>query len=423
MVESDLAPSLAEPPGHTPPDQAPLRILASHYLADPEHAAARAWDEICAAIRALGHQVVVHRSAGPAAHQPPATVPSDSTQSGRALQGLRNTFWFSRALARNRAMTARDRQALLQHRPDIVLARADAYCYSMPKAARRAGVPLITYADAPVAHETRSFCHRTGRWHPPGLVETIERNTLRQSLAVLTISHPAAQLLASYQVGRPIDVAPNGIDPARFPKLDPAQRAAGRSALGLTAPRVAGFSGTFQVFHGLDHLLKLIQSLAHRRDTQWLLVGDGPEGPALRAALRERADVVFTGRRPREEVGRLLGLMDVAIAPPPQLEGPYYFCPMRVIEYAASGCAVVAQALGDIPRLLDGRRAGVVLDTADLPQWRDAVDALLDDPDHCAKLGQAARQWIHGHHTWRHTAAAITRTLTSALATRSQSHA
>lgn len=313
-------------------------------------------------------------------------------------------------------MARRDRAALRDFRPDIVLAREDAYCFSMAKAARRAGIPLVTYADAPVAHEVRAFAHRTGRWHPPGLVESIERATLRESRAVVTISHPAAELLSRYGLDRPIEVAPNGIDPARFPQLDAAARAEGRRALGLTAPRVAGFSGTFQVFHGLDHLVALIKSLEHRSDTQWLLVGDGPEGHVLRSALSDRKDVVFTGRRPREEVGRLLALMDVAVAPPPQLEGPYYFCPMRVIEYAAAGCAVVAQALGDIPRLLDDRRVGVVLDNADPAQWRAAVEALLDNPSLCAALGQDARRWIHDHYTWQHTAATIARVLNQTVA-------
>lgn len=388
-----------------------MRILASHYLSDPQHAAARAWEEIGRALGARGHEVIVHPSAGATAESKGGAAPHP-----RRFQAARNAVWFSKALARNRAMLRSDRAALERVRPEVVLAREDAYCFSMPRAARRLGVPLVTYADAPVAYETRTFGSRVGRWHPPGLVEAIERWTLVQSRAVVTVSTPAAQLLSQYGIKRPIHVAPNGVDPPRFPELADWERAEMRRFLNLTAPRIAGFSGTFQVFHGLDHLKRVIQALGRRHDTQWLLVGDGPEGPALRDALRDRPDVVFTGRCAREDVGRMLALIDVGIAPPPPHTGPYYFCPMRVIEYAAAGCAVVASNQGDIPRMLDDARVGVVLADASVDAWRTAITTLLDDPRRSAALGREARLWVLTHFTWRQTAERIEQALYEAVA-------
>jgi glycosyltransferase involved in cell wall biosynthesis len=274
---------------------------------------------------------------------------------------------------------------------------------------------LVTYADAPVAYESRLLGPSSGRWHPPGLVEALERWTLRQSRAVVTISHPAARQLARYGVGVPIVVVSNGFEPRWFPVLDAGERGARRRALGLTAPCVVGFAGTFRPFHGIALLGQLIEATAARADTQWLLIGDGPERAGLQAALGHRPGVLFLGRRPPEEVGALLALVDVAVAPYPAFEGDFYFCPLKVIEYAAAGCAVVASALGDVPLLLDHGRAGVVLNEPSLEAWRAAVEGLLNDPERSAALGQAARQWVHAHYTWRHAAEQIERVLYQAV--------
>src|SRR5262249_31386698 len=161
------------------------------YLADDHNAAAQMVDRVADALRGLGHEVMVHRSFGPALHG--ADVDRGVAARRKPSARLRNAVWFARALGRNRPMYRHDLGALRAFRPDVVLARQDAYCMSMPRAARRLGVPVVTYADAPVAYETRVFAAHVGRWHPPGLVEAIERWTLRQSRAVVTVSHPAAR--------------------------------------------------------------------------------------------------------------------------------------------------------------------------------------------------------------------------------------
>jgi glycosyltransferase involved in cell wall biosynthesis len=392
-------------------DASGMKILTSHYLSDPQHGAARIFGEMCRALGARGHEVIEHRS-----DPTPAASLASAAARPRRFQAGRNALWFAKALARNRAMLRTDRAALERVRPELVLARQDAYCFSMALAASRLEVPLVTFADAPVAYETRTYGSRSGRWHPPGLVEAIERWTLKRSRAVVTVSTPSAELLSRYGVDCPIHVAPNGVDPDRFPELSDRERSVLRRSLNLTAPRIAGFSGTFRVFHGLDHLKRVIQALGPRPDTEWLLVGDGPEAPALRDALRDRTDVVFTGFLPREDLGRVLPLIDVAVASQPPHTGPYHFCPMRVLECAAAGCAVVASNMGDIPRLLDDARVGIVLADAGVDAWRAAIEALLDDPRRSAELGREARSWMMTHYTWAHTAERVELALYEALA-------
>ncbi len=394
-----------------------MRILYSHYLTEDAHPAALMVAAIAGELREIGHQVIIHRSAGPPEPRPrPRSGAGGGKGRMRASRRLRDALWFARALGRNRAMLRRDLAAIASARPDVVLARQDAYCVSMPRAASRRGVPLVTYADAPVAYETRlSARGRGGRWHPPGLVEAMERWTLRRSRAVVTVSGPAARRLGRYGLKTPIFAVPNGVDPSRFPATSTETRTARRRALGLSAPRIAGFVGSFRPFHGIDRLVELIRSTEGRADTQWLLVGDGPERPALEEAIGDRPDVVSLGHRPAEEVGRLLGLMDLAVAPHPRIDGDFYFCPLKVLEAAAAGCAVVASDQGDIPDLLDWGRAGVIV-SEDRPEaWIAAVLGLLDDPSRCKALGDAARGRVLGQFTWRDTAEAVAGVLEGAI--------
>lgn len=378
-----------------------MRILFSHCQLDDDNPPVRTIEAIGHELRGLGHEVRVHRSFGP-----PRPAGAGGAGAGRArwLARAKGRLWFAKAMARNVPMGRRDRRAIAAFRPDVVLVRADAYYHSMATAAARAGVPLVTYADAPFAYETRLY-HRKARWHPPGLVEAVERRALAPSRAVIATSHPTARKLEEdYKLGLPTRVVPNGLHPERFPALSGDDRRAGRAALGIDAPHVVGFQGTFKAFHGVDRLRDLMLATSHRADAHWLLIGDGPERAGLERAVAGRVAATFLGRRPAAEVGSLLGLVDVAVVPHQKVEGIFYLSPLKVIESAAAGCAVVASDQGDIPWLLDDGRAGVLLADPDIAAWAAAVGSLLDDAPRRRSLGAAARRHVSENFTWRRIA-------------------
>ena len=381
-----------------------MRILYSHYLVEDSHPAVLMVEAIAKELRAMGNEVLVHRCAGPA-DSPKAKTNEKSPK--RRSGTLRNALWFLRALSRNRAMLARDLEAITSFQPDIILARQDAYCFSMPFAARRKKIPLVTYADAPTAYETRRYGHADGRFHPPLLVEAIERWTLEASQQVVTVSEPAQRLLQRYQSKAPIHVVSNGIAPERFPSLTPEDRAEARNALGLTAPIVAGFVGSFKAFHGIDNLRDIILATSNRDDLQWLLIGDGPERARLEESLGKTGSVVFLGARPSSEVGRLLGLIDIAVAPHPQIEGEFYFCPLKILEYMGAGCAVIASRQGDIPKMLDEGRSGMTLADTLTSSWTRSLIELIDHPARRESLGVSARNRAMTQFTWAQTAGQV----------------
>jgi len=234
---------------------------------------------IAAELRQLGDDVVVHepevprrQEQGSKDRKPPAN---------KRFQRLRNMLWFAKTLRHDRRAMAADVAAIQAFCPDVVLARHDAYRGSLVRAARACGVPVVVYADAPVAHETRHWSDDSSasakRFHPPGLVEYYEKHHLAMSSAIVAVSEPGRNCLQAYGLDVPITVIRNGVDQAFLGELPDAERKRQlRRSIGIEAPFVAGFVGTFKPFHGTALLAELIVRTSEWRDLHWLLVGDGP---------------------------------------------------------------------------------------------------------------------------------------------------
>jgi len=386
-----------------------MKILYSHYLENDEHPAARMVSFIASGLSKLGHEVKIHRSAGPSA---PRAAQGASQRTHRGLvQSIKNKLWFWKALSRNRRFFPGDLEAVTAFQPDLILCRQDAYCHSMADVARKTATPMVTYADAPVAYETRTYDHG-GRWHPPGLVERIEKYQLGCSKGVITVSLGAAKILKGYQLPVPIEVVPNGVTAPKGPLPDPQTRQSLRGKWGITAPRVVGFMGTFKAFHGLDLLEELIKATRDRSDSQWVLIGSGPGLERFRGADFWGAHKpLITGWISTEQVGELLELVDVAVAPHKRTKGEFYFCPLKLLDYAKAGCAILGSDQGDLPERLGGVKGGSWVATDDLDSWVSQLLRLLDDPNHAKSLGAVARAQVESHLTWDHTASHIDRFL------------
>ena len=122
------------------------------------------------------------------------------------------------------------------------------------------------------------------------------------------------------------------------------------------------------------------------------------------------------GSRSPQETCQLLGLLDVAVVPHQFVPGVFYLSPLKVIECAAAGCAIVASRQGDIPWLLDDGRVGVVLDDPAIPAWLEAIHGLLDDPNRRHVLGRGGPPpMLLTHFTWRQIAEQHERILQSVV--------
>jgi glycosyltransferase involved in cell wall biosynthesis len=215
------------------------------------------------------------------------------------------------------------------------------------------------------------------------------------------VSDEVAAYLERYPAvdGR-IHVVPNGVNPDRFPvQLEPTCPAA-------TGTFTVGFVGTLKPWHGVRTLIEAFGRLhALDPDVRLLLVGDGPERERLEADVSGRGlrgAVQFTGSVDAGDVPGLLASMDVAVAPYPKL-GYFYFSPLKVFEYMAAGCAVVASRIGQLKGLVEHEVSGLLCAPGDATDLAEALLRLRREPALRARLGKAARMKARQFHTWEAT--------------------
>ena len=174
---------------------------------------------------------------------------------------------------------------------------------------------------------------------------------------------------------------------------------------------VAVFAGAFRSWHGAVHLVNAIRVLRSRdrREIGAVLIGDGPELSRVRQAAAGIDTIVFTGALPHDRLPAALAAADVGVAPfdvgaHAPLSLGFYWSPLKLFEYMASGLPVVAPRVDRIPSLVEDGSEGVLYDPSPAGSSHAAAlaDALLTltDPERRKALGTAARRRAEHDYSW-----------------------
>lgn len=97
--------------------------------------------------------------------------------------------------------------------------------------------------------------------------------------------------------------------------------------------------------------------------------------------------IVFAGKR--QDVAELLSVMDVFVLPS-LTEGQ----PMALLEAMASGRAIVATAVGDVPAILRAGEAGTLVRAGDTAGMADGIIRHLHDVPRALACAQKARHEV-----------------------------
>ena len=117
---------------------------------------------------------------------------------------------------------------------------------------------------------------------------------------------------------------------------------------------------------------------------------------------------------PNDEVRELLAAADIGVAPYTALER-FYFDPAKILEYLASGLAIIASDQGRVSDMLDNGRTGILIPPGDENALRDALVRLATDKSLRQKLGRASRRRAEFQHDWTRIAPNILAVLEEAI--------
>ncbi len=365
-----------------------MRILYSHRIQSHDGQGVHI-EELVRALRDAGHEV---RVVGPSFYEQ-AGFGGESSLVARIRRFLPGALGEIAELAYNFPAYRRLKAAWREMRPDVVYERCNLYFLAGAWLARRHGVRLLLEVNSPLADERAKH----GGLRLAGLARRLERWTWRSATRVLPVTHVLSSILVQNGVDPArITVIPNGIDLARFPPRAPA-------AAGGTV--TLGFVGFVRAWHGLDGV---IESMAGGpANTRLVVVGDGPVVPdltALAARLSLADRVHFTGLVQPNDVPSHVSGFDIALQP----SATPYASPLKIFDYMAAGCAIVAPDQPNIREILAHEHTALLFDVRAPGAMQAALGRLIEDATLRQRLGREARAELERQdYTWRGNAARV----------------
>ncbi|MEL6364780.1 MAG: glycosyltransferase family 4 protein [Pseudomonadota bacterium] len=175
----------------------------------------------------------------------------------------------------------------------------------------------------------------------------------------------------------------NGVDLARFSPEGPVDR----SYSGDEDEVVVGTVGALRREKNAMRLIRVFHRASDGRKARLVIVGDGPERPALEAEARDRgiADrVVFTGRIAKPEA--LMRGFDVFA-----LSSDTEQMPLGLVEAMGCGRACASTDVGDVMDMVSPENRDFVIPKEAEADFAAAIGTLIDDADLRARLGAANR--------------------------------
>ena len=193
---------------------------------------------------------------------------------------------------------------------------------------------------------------------------------------------------------------PNGTDVERFDLPFSVQEA--RVKLGLPMDRkIALYTGSLQSWKGVETLVAAAEFLP--ADIVVYIVGGEQREIEVLKTLNPKPETlnpIFVGQRPWAEIPLWLKAADVLVLPNTGREkvSRFYTSPMKLFEYMASGCPIVASGIPSVREIVD--ETMVFFAAPDDPcSFARAIQGALNNPSEAVRRAERVRQEARKY-TW-----------------------
>ncbi|MGE3842487.1 MAG: glycosyltransferase family 4 protein [Vicinamibacterales bacterium] len=340
---------------------------------------------VASGLAALGHDVHV------------ATTPGDGPRDDRVSWHAVHAPLNRPQLRLLRASAIRRLVRALQ--PHVIMERYHNFGGEGVVAAVLEHVPVVLEVNAPVIDYPGSPKARIDRWL---LVEPLRRWRDWQCRHSALLVTPSRVIVPSWLPASRVLEIEWGADVERFRPdaggTPPYERRPGET--------VAVFAGAFRAWHGahqLAHAARVLQEAG--RPLHVVFIGDGPELARVRQAAAGSGRVTFTGPLPHDAMPAALAGADIGVAPfdvaaHPPLQLAFYWSPLKIFEYMASGLAVVAPRLDRLTQLVGHDQEGILYDPNGPEALAEAI-VRASEPGRLPRLREAARARAVADFSWQ----------------------
>jgi colanic acid biosynthesis glycosyl transferase WcaI len=226
------------------------------------------------------------------------------------------------------------------------------------------------------------------------LLEKVELFLYRQADAIVALSPSIGDDIVRRGVpARKVHRIVNGVDQSLYGPRPKDERVVDQ--WGLRGKFVVGYIGTHGMAHALRNVLLAAELLRDRNDICFLLVGAGAERTALVTEAEQRGlrNVVFVPRQPKERMPAFWSVCNVALI---HLKKDAVFSgviPSKMFEAMAMKVPLLfAGPRGDGSNIVEGERAGLVVEAENPSALVDAVRALAENREWTVRLGENSLQ-------------------------------
>lgn len=320
------------------------------------------------------------------------TLDGSSTDPSQMLRGC-NYEWIPIPKAGSWPTISRIRSIIVDQRPNLLLSYDWGAIESVVANRISLRVPHVHHEDGVEDDERESEKLRRViarrlilRW----VHRVVVPSRSRETVAAMRWNIPKHKLVR----------IPNGVDLQRFDRAG--NRKATLDSWGVPeGSLVVGTVCRLSKVKNIGRLLEAVNRLAPAVLPHLVVCGDGPdrrhlEGQARALGIEGRVHWLGHVERPEDAYAAF----DVFALTSDREEQP-----LALLEAMASGCAVVATSVGDIPAMMPDSQKGLLADTAvvdPVTTLTEALHRLLGDDQLRSQLGRDNREWAASHHSSKH---------------------
>ncbi|WP_143871116.1 glycosyltransferase family 4 protein [Catenovulum sediminis] len=282
--------------------------------------------------------------------------------------------------------------AIIKYKPDVIYERYNLFLPAGIWASKLFGKPILLEVNAPLYQERKKYNGISLDW----LAKWSQKYCWRNADKTLPVTNVLANYLREVGVAESkIEVIANGINKKHF--YNEIQKP--QQLPNIENKVVIGFVGFVREWHGLERILDIIKKLDDK-NLFFLIIGDGPAVPALKAqakALALENQIFVSGIVQRKEMPNWLSHIEIALQP----DVVPYASPLKMLEYLALGKAIIAPDTANIRELLEDEKNALLFDVENKNSFSEKLTELLLDAELRKQLGKNAHSTIEEKNlTW-----------------------